>query len=95
MKPHNETNSSAASCQILTEAPLNTPLKVTTITAGRQAQTRLACMGILPGEIIKVVQRDNGGPLLVEVKGTRIALGRGICHKVTVQNGNGVHPEQE
>jgi ferrous iron transport protein A len=93
MNPHNETNPGTASCQILTEAPLNTPLKVTSIAAGRQAQARLACMGILPGEVIKVVQRDNGGPLLVEVKGTRVALGRGISHMVTVHNGNGVHPE--
>jgi len=72
---------------LLTEAPMNTPLQVIGVTAGHEAQSRLACMGILPGEIVTVVQRDTGGPLLVEVKGTRVALGRGICSKVTVRNG--------
>ena len=42
-------------------------------------------MGILPGETIEIVRRDNGGPLLVEVKGARVALGRGISLKVTVE----------
>jgi Fe2+ transport system protein FeoA len=46
--------------------------------------SRLGCLGILPGETIKILQQNNGGPLLIEVKGTRVALGNGICGKVIV-----------
>jgi Fe2+ transport system protein FeoA len=72
---------------LLTEAPLDVPLRVTGVNAGREAQSRLASMGILPGEIVRIVRRENGGPLLLEVKGTRVALGRGVSLKVTVTNG--------
>ncbi|MFH1676968.1 MAG: FeoA family protein [bacterium] len=68
----------------LSEAPESIPLRVIGIQSGHGAQSRLASMGILPGEIVKIVRKGNGGPLLVEVKGTRVALGRGISLKVIV-----------
>ena len=68
----------------LSEAPLGTPLRVTGISGGYRSQARLAALGILPGEQVEIVQRDNGGPILLDVKGTRVALGRGISLKVLV-----------
>ena len=68
----------------LSEAPLSTPLRVTGISGGQRSQARLAALGILPGGLVEIVQRDNGGPLLLDVKGTRVALGRGISLKVLV-----------
>lgn len=68
----------------LTEAPLGVPLRVKAIMGGCQAQARLASLGILPGEEVTVLQRSNSGPLLLEVKGARVALGRGISLKITV-----------
>ena len=90
MKKYHERNPSATPDLLLTEAPTGVPLRVAGINAGRQAQSRLASMGILPGEVIRIVRRENGGPLLLEVKGTRVALGRGVSLKVTVQDGNGI-----
>lgn len=82
---HNEEINPGASMAVpLTEAPLGIPLRVKAITGGFQAKARLASMGILPGEEVTVLQRSNSGPLLLEVKGTRVALGRGISLKVTV-----------
>ena len=85
----NELKPGATGHLTLSDAPLSTPLRVTGIESGRQAQTRLASMGIVPGEEVRVLQRDNGGPLLVDVKGTRVALGRGISTKVIVVSDNG------
>ena len=68
----------------LADAPLGTPLKVKGISGGQRAQARLAALGILPGELVEIKQRDNGGPVLLDVKGTRVALGRGISCKVLV-----------
>jgi len=73
----------------LTEAPLCVPLRVSAIRKGCGAQARLASLGILPGEELMVLRRNNGGPILLEVKGTRVALGQGICSSVQVQNLNG------
>ena len=82
--PQQADKPGATSDVSLAEAPLSTPLKVTGITGGCQSQTRLAALGILPGEQVEIIQRDNGGPLLLDVKGTRVALGRGISSKVLV-----------
>jgi len=68
----------------LQTAPAGVPLQVTAIQAGHTAAARLASMGIFPGETLRIVQRENSGPILVEIKGTRIALGQGISEKVLV-----------
>ncbi len=87
MSDNHKKNGSIRHC-LLSEAPIDTPVTVSAISAGRQAQYRLASLGILPGETIRVVRRDNGGPLLLEVKGTRVAIGRGLSTKVSVRERN-------
>ncbi len=73
---------------LLTDTPIEIPLIVTAVNAGRTAQARLASMGILPGEKLMVLRNDINGPLVLEVKGTRVAIGRGLCQKVMVSPGN-------
>jgi len=68
----------------LTSAPLNTALVITEINAGREAHSRLSSMGILPGKRIKIMRRDSRGPLLLDVSGSRVAVGRGLSEKVIV-----------
>jgi len=73
---------------LLADAPAGVPLKVSSVTCGCGIHSRLASMGILPGEIIEIVHRENGGPIVLEVKGTRIAIGRGVGLKVIVTREN-------
>jgi Fe2+ transport system protein FeoA len=54
------------------------------ITGGHGINGRLNAMGIIPKEVITVVFQTWGGPLTIAVKGVRIALGRGITHKIEV-----------
>ena len=68
----------------LTESPLDVTLTVSCIDAGQGATSRLTSMGILPGEDLKLLSRGQHGPLVVEVKGTRVAIGRGLAVKVRV-----------
>lgn len=68
----------------LDTAPINKNLRICRLDAGRNAYSRLSSMGIVPGVQIKIIRRDADGPLLLEVKGTRIALGRGLGLKVMV-----------
>ncbi len=50
--------------------------------------TRLSRLGIVPGAEVTVVSRAPvGGPVLVEVNGARVALGRGVARKVVVKPG--------
>jgi Fe2+ transport system protein FeoA len=45
---------------------------------------RLLEMGLTPGVELRVVQ-DNGGPMLVSVRGSRVALGRDLADNLWVE----------
>ncbi len=48
--------------------------------------TQLARQGVRSGDVLKVINRaPMGGPILVEVKGATIALGRAVARKIVVQ----------
>ena len=51
---------------------------------GRALVSRLATLGFTPGAPLKMVQNFGSGPLIVRVRDTRIALGRGEANKVFV-----------
>ena len=50
---------------------------------GRRLQKRLLDLGIT-GCVLKVILNNNG-PVLVEIRGTRIAIGRGMAKKIDVE----------
>ncbi|MDY6985969.1 MAG: metal-dependent transcriptional regulator [Candidatus Thermoplasmatota archaeon] len=52
---------------------------------GKKASMRLNELGLLPGEKIKVVNRMAHGPIEVEVKGTKVAIGYGLAKKILVE----------
>jgi ferrous iron transport protein A len=52
---------------------------------GRTFSARLASMGLSVGSLLMVLQNRGHGPLLVLVRDTRIALGRGEAMKVMVE----------
>ncbi|MHA1805001.1 MAG: FeoA family protein [Promethearchaeota archaeon] len=74
----------------LTECENGAELTVIQVNAGRKAKSRLANLGIIPGvKIIKKKAAPFQGPVEIEVKGTSLALGRGIASKIIVNcNGN-------
>jgi len=54
------------------------------IEAGRRLAQRLAELGLTPGVKIQVLH-VNGGPILIGVRGARLALGRGMAQKIMVE----------
>lgn len=58
---------------------------VSELQGGRGFASRLAGMGISVGCQIEVLQNPAHGPLLVLVRDTRIALGRGEAAKILVR----------
>jgi ferrous iron transport protein A len=52
---------------------------------GRAVNNRLASLGFTPGVQITMIQNFGWGPLIVIVRGTRIALGRGEASQIIVE----------
>jgi ferrous iron transport protein A len=62
---------------------------ILSFSSGRLETMRLASLGFTPGARIAMAQNYGRGPLIVTVRGTRVALGRGEAEQILVQ------PEQE
>ena len=54
------------------------------LEGGRPILARLAAMGFTPGADITVLRASEHGPLLVSLRGSRVALGRGEAASVFV-----------
>lgn len=54
-------------------------------TDERQVTNRLASLGFTPGAAVDMTQNYGRGPLIVTVRGTRVALGRGEAAHIMVQ----------
>jgi ferrous iron transport protein A len=52
---------------------------------GRTVNNRLASLGFTPGVNVNMTQNYGHGPLIVTVRGTRVALGRGEAAKIIVE----------
>ncbi|MBI4801058.1 MAG: fused ferrous iron transport protein A/B [Elusimicrobia bacterium] len=57
-----------------------------TAVAGGAHEGRLQAMGISPGRrVVKRSPENSGGPVIIEVMGARLALGRGMAAQIFVQ----------
>lgn len=59
-------------------------VRVASIEAGRGLGSRLASMGLVTNAEIKVVKNNHPGPFVISIKESRMMLGRGMAHKITV-----------
>ncbi len=73
--------------QTLLSTPLRQPVQLERINAGGRLAHRLTELGLTPGVELSIIQ-DNGGPLLISVRGSRIAIGRGMAQKIQVRSIN-------
>jgi Fe2+ transport system protein FeoA len=55
---------------------------------GMRLRKKLEDMGLTPGVKFKVVSGKEFGPCIIEVRGTRLALGRNIVSKIQVNEIN-------
>ena len=60
---------------------------ITDFQGGRMVNNRLASLGFTPGVRVDMSQNYGHGPLIVKVRGTRVALGRGEAAKIIVERG--------
>ncbi len=71
----------------LSKVPAGRTVRLAGIDAGDALKSRLAAMGMVGSVEIVVVSNNSPGPFVVNVKGTRIAIGRDMAHKVMVSCG--------
>lgn len=57
------------------------------IRGGRGLVSRLATLGFTPGAIVQMIQNYGHGPLIVMIRDTRVALGRGEAAHIVVSMG--------
>ena len=55
------------------------------IRAGRGLQRRLADMGLTPGVSIRVINSQMPGPIIIDLRGSRLVLGHGMAQKIMVR----------
>jgi ferrous iron transport protein A len=71
--------------QTLSDTPEGRRVRVVGFTAGRGLRNRLAGLGIFTGQTLEVLRNSGRGPVLVEVMGRKIGLGRGESQKILVE----------
>ena len=59
-------------------------VRLARIDAGRGLHNRLASMGLVPNVQIRVVSNSHPGPFVINVKDSKVMLGRGMAHKIMV-----------
>ncbi|MBU0491075.1 MAG: ferrous iron transport protein A [Chloroflexi bacterium] len=62
-----------------------TSAQIQQIQGGHHFLSRLAALGFTPGARIKVIQNFGRGPIIVCLRDTRVALGRGEAVKIVVR----------
>jgi ferrous iron transport protein A len=62
-------------------------LRLRDIQGGYRLRQRLADLGLTPGSVVRVVQSEGGGPLIIALRDdARLALGRGMAFKIMVED---------
>ncbi|MBN1492983.1 MAG: ferrous iron transport protein A [Candidatus Omnitrophica bacterium] len=69
---------------LLTTISSGTKVKIARLIGGRTFKSKITAMGLHVGLVITVIRNESEGPIVVEAKGVRIALGRGMSEKLSV-----------
>jgi len=71
---------------LLTDLSYNKRARVVGIHGGQGFQRRLRTMGIREGQVVTIVSRQPfRGPVTVSIGGCQMTLGRGMAHKIIVE----------
>ncbi|AXV36880.1 MAG: ferrous iron transport protein A [Methanobacteriaceae archaeon] len=69
----------------LAMASENDELKIIEVWHGGKFKKKLCELGIYKDSLIKVIKNDIQGPIIVDVKGSRLMIGRGQAQKIMVE----------
>ena len=70
----------------LADVPIETWVQVTVLSTREAVRAKLAQHGLYPGDRLRVVRTAPlGGPLLIQVNGRELAIGRGVAESIIVR----------
>ncbi|MFC1901671.1 ferrous iron transport protein A [Chloroflexota bacterium] len=62
-------------------------VEVAAFRGGWGLQRRLADLGLYPGVKVRVASGGGSGQVVIDVRGSKLALGRGVANKIMVVAG--------
>jgi Fe2+ transport system protein FeoA len=68
----------------LLDIPVGSKARVSSLEGGCNCASRLRSLGVTIGSELELVKRNNWGPVLIAVGGTRLAIGRGMASQIQV-----------
>lgn len=68
----------------LVMAARGSKVRLVSVNGGKQMTSRLAAMGLMPGVEVEIISNSPGNPFILDVRGSRLVLGRGMAHKIFV-----------
>lgn len=60
-------------------------VRLVSLRGGRGLNKRLADLGLNIGMTLRVIRRTENGPMILDVKDSRLAIGRGMAHHMLVE----------
>ncbi len=70
----------------LVDLPTEGRGEVIRLRGGWGMQRHLSSLGIRPGKVLrKIASQPMGGPIIVELAGARVAIGRGMAARIIVR----------
>lgn len=67
-------------------SPKGKAVRIVDYSGGRGVSSKLRQLGLCPGREVKVLRyAPMGGPVMVDVEGRSVALGRGIAARIKVE----------
>lgn len=59
-------------------------VRIVSVNCGRGCSEKLSSLGLVPGTSVTVLS-NAGGPVVLDVKGSRLAIGRGMALRILVE----------
>jgi ferrous iron transport protein A len=72
---------------ILSKVEQGERVHIRSLHQGNELNRRLTSLGFTPGVDVEIVQNFGRGPMIVKIRGTSVALGRGEAEKISVDRG--------
>ena len=59
--------------------------RIIKVEGGCKLNSRLCAMGLMPDELLSVYAASRGGPVIITIKGSRFAIGRGMTDRILIE----------
>jgi ferrous iron transport protein A len=84
-KSHDHGQAQIHLSKTLDALPTGSSAQIINHTGGRHISARLASIGLTIGSEVQIIQNYRHGPIIISVRGVRLALGRGEANKIGVK----------